>query len=99
MRQWPFCAASIQPKRHRAHYPRGMILKRLLRTFGKLQRPLAWIAFAYGLVTLIGTIAQVIAAGEPRFTAVGVAVLIFLEGYSAARDVENELDTEGAAEQ
>lgn len=76
-----------------------MILKLVLRYFGKLQRPVAWVALVYGVATLVGTILRLIAEREPRFTAIGVAALVFLEGWSAVAEVENELDSEAAAEE
>lgn len=67
-----------------------MILRIVLRAFGKLQRPLAWVALVYGVTTLIGTAAFLIAKHEPHFTAIGVASLVFLEGLGAVRDAEKD---------
>lgn len=38
-----------------------MIVRVVLRGFGRLQRPMAWTALAYGLVTLVGTVLRLIA--------------------------------------
>lgn len=75
-----------------------MIVRFILRAFGRLQRPLAWVALGYGVATLIGTVFRLIAQGEPHFTAIGVAAVVFLEGFAAVAEVENEIDSEASAD-
>lgn len=72
-------------------------VRRLLRLFGWLQRPLAWFVALAGLCTFVGVAAQLIAQSEPRLTLLIVSADFLLGGIQAVIEVENELESEGAA--
>lgn len=75
-----------------------MIARLVLPLFGRLQRPLAWCALGYGVITFVGVIVRLVARTEPHLTAIGVASLILLEGYAAVAQVENELNSDAAVD-
>lgn len=72
--------------------------RRLLRWFGRAQRPVAWSVLAGGFVSLMLVITNVIATGDAKFATILGALVLMGEGFSSVQEVENELDSEAAAE-
>lgn len=69
----------------------------ILNVFAKIQRPLAWIMLVGGIITFVGIITNVIATGDTKPAALLAATILMYDGISAAAEVENELDSAGAA--
>jgi hypothetical protein len=76
-----------------------VLVRVILRAFGKLQRPLAWFVAVSGLVMFVGVAFKLIAESEPRLTLIVITADFFLGGISAVMEVENELDSEASAEE
>lgn len=71
----------------------------LLRRFGKAQRPIAWTILIGGLVTFFAVLFDIVVTGEAKVGTLLAAILVINDGFQSAQAVENELDTEGAAEE
>lgn len=75
----------------------GGVTKRILRLFGRFQRPAAWCLLVGGLVTFIGVITNLIVIHEARLATLLLAADLFVGGMGSVQEAENELDSEGSA--
>lgn len=71
--------------------------RRILRAFGRAQRPVAWGLLALGGFVAAGTLAQIWKTPDP-LSAVLLALSLIWQGWEAVSEVENEIDSEGSAE-
>jgi uncharacterized membrane protein len=76
----------------------GGVTKAVLRFVGRSQRPVAWVTLLAGIIYFVGVATQVIAAEEPALS-LAIALLSIQQGWAAVAEVENELDSEAAAEE
>lgn len=72
-----------------------MILKKVLRVFGKAQRPVAWTIFVLSLVAFVSIVSSLWSVQDPVNAGLSSLILVY-EGFQAVSAVENELDSEGA---
>jgi hypothetical protein len=71
--------------------------RRILRTFGRAQRPVAWSMLAVGLVVASTVIANIWRVPD-KPSALLLALATIYQGFQAVMEVENELDSEASAE-
>lgn len=65
-----------------------------LRGAGRAERPAAWVLLIGALLTLLGTIAGLIAHGEVRWATLLVAADLLVSGWADLKDAyDDELET------
>lgn len=72
---------------------------RLLRAFGKAQRPIAWTILALSPVIVAGVVLDVVSTGDAKVVTILAALILVNDAFASVMEVENELDSEGAAEE
>lgn len=70
---------------------------RLLRAFGRAQRPVAWSVLALAPVVLAGVIFDVVQTGDAKLATIIGALVLVNDAFASVMAVENELDSEAAA--
>jgi uncharacterized membrane protein YfcA len=73
------------------------VRRRALELLGKYQRPVAWVAFFVGIGIFVGTAVGVLFKDDAVSALFG-SVLIVQGAWQSVIEVENEIDSEGAAE-
>lgn len=73
------------------------IRRRILKAFGRAQRPLAWTLLVLSLAAFVGIVSTLWKVDDPVGAALTAAVLLW-QGIESVMEVENELDSEGSAE-
>jgi hypothetical protein len=71
--------------------------RRVLRSFGVAQRPVAWGMLVLGVV-VAGTVIANIWRVPDKPSALLLALATIYQGFQAVMEVENELDSEASAE-
>lgn len=69
-----------------------------LHYFGKIRRPFAWVVLVAGIVTLIGTILDIIVTKDAKTATILAAIILILEGYDFAQEAEDEAGSPAAKE-
>ena len=71
--------------------------RRILRAFGRAQRPIAWTLLVLSLIAAISLLVNIWRVPDKPGTLLTVLVLVW-QGWEAVAEVENELDSEASAE-
>jgi hypothetical protein len=71
----------------------------LLRALGRGQRPVAWVVFVGAIVLFFSVLFDVISTGDAKWATMLAAICVVQQGWDTVVSVENEIDSEGSAEE
>lgn len=71
--------------------------RRLLRLFGKVQRPAAWCLLIGAAVTFGVVVTDLVVLGNAKLGTLLIAADLVVSGMAAAQEAENEVDRGGQA--
>jgi hypothetical protein len=73
------------------------VTRRLLRLFGRAQRPAAWSLMLGGAVTFVAVLFDLIQTGDAKWATLLIAADLVVSGFGAVQEAENDLDSEASA--
>jgi len=66
------------------------VRRRVLRLFGRLERPAAWLLLVGGMITFIAVALDLIRTGNAKWATLLIAADLIVSGFSAVQEAESD---------